>query len=207
MSAVVAAGLGLVVSALVALDKARTGCVSVQSRSTDRVDAPCVPPAGFIAGAVKFAVMAPAQWHGELVADLEAETPRLGKAHMVGIAGLPGADQAGLFGDKPEVGLVAVAAQFRKGQHALVDSVRFGLRRRFRDPRRKGRLVGRGCRFGISLGRSDGTEFGLKGLLDPAGVVSGERILRGQAVVGPAIEVLAYTSPSQFGQQLLAERR
>jgi hypothetical protein len=104
-----------------------------------RVDALCAPPNAFIAGAVKFAMMAAAQRHGELVADLEAETPGLGKAHMMGIARLPATDQAGLPGDKAEVGLVAVAAQLGEGQHALVDSGRFDR-----------------CRRGLDLGERDG---------------------------------------------------
>jgi len=75
------------------------------------------------------------------------------KAQMVGIARLPGTDQAALPGDKAEMGLVAVAAQLGKGQHALVNSGRFGLRRGFLDLRRKGSLVGGGRRFGyVSVG-------------------------------------------------------
>jgi hypothetical protein len=88
-------------------------------------------------------------------------------------SGLPSTDQAGLPGDKPEVELVAVAAQLGKGQRALVDAagsvsaVAAGISG-------EGNPVGRGRRFGyISLGRSDGAKFGLKGLLDPAGVVRG----------------------------------
>jgi hypothetical protein len=58
-----------------------------------------------------------------------------------------------LPGDKPEVGLVAVAAQLGEGQHALVDAGRFGRRRRRMDLRGRGGLIGRGRRFGcISLG-------------------------------------------------------
>jgi hypothetical protein len=139
----------------------------------DRIDTLCAPPVGFIAGPVQFAMMAAAQGHAEFVADLEAQTAGLCKAHMVGIAGLPGADQAGLFGDKPKVVLIAMAAQLRKGQYALVDFGRLGFRRH-RYLRRRGSFVGRGRQFArICLGRPDGAEFGLKGLLDPAGVVRG----------------------------------
>jgi hypothetical protein len=94
------------------------------ARCSDRVDPPRGPPAGFAVSAVQFTMMAPAQGHGEFIADFEAETSRLCKAHMVCIAGLPGTDQGGLPGDKPKVGLVAVAAQLGEGQYALVDGVR-----------------------------------------------------------------------------------
>jgi hypothetical protein len=96
---------------------------------TEGVDACRSPPTGFIASAMQFAMMATAERYGEFVADLEAETSGLRKAQMVGIARLPATDQARLSGDKPEVGLVAVAAQFPKGQHALVDFGRLGFRR------------------------------------------------------------------------------
>ena len=68
-------------------------------RGTDCIDTFCAPPAGFIAGAVQLAMMATAQRHGEFVAHLEADASSLRKPHMVGIAGLPGTDQAGLPGD------------------------------------------------------------------------------------------------------------
>jgi len=119
-------------------------------RGADRVDTFSAPPIGFIAGAVQFAMMATAERHGEFVADLDPETSGLRKAQRVGIARLPGTDQAGLPGDKAEVGLVAVAAQLGKGQHALVDSGQFGLRRGFLDLRRRGSLVGGGRRFAAS---------------------------------------------------------
>jgi hypothetical protein len=56
-------------------------------RGTHPIDSFCAPPIGFVAGAVQFAMMATAQRYGEFVADLEAETAGLRKAHMVGIAG------------------------------------------------------------------------------------------------------------------------
>ena len=101
------------------------------ARHANRVDARCGPPAGFVSGAVQLAMMSTAERHGELVADLEAETAGLREAQMVGIAGLPGTDQAWLFGDELKVVLIAVAAQLGKGQHALVDLVdwfRMGFR-------------------------------------------------------------------------------
>jgi hypothetical protein len=49
------------------------------------------PPSNFIAGAVKASVMCSAQWHGEVIADLAAESPELGKAQVVRIGGRAGA--------------------------------------------------------------------------------------------------------------------
>jgi hypothetical protein len=55
------------------------------------------PPNEFIAAAVDFAVMPPAQGDGELVADLASQSPTLGEAQMVGVRGL-GAAPAALAG-------------------------------------------------------------------------------------------------------------
>ena len=103
------------------------------ARDANRVDALVAHHLASLPARCSFAMMATAERHGEFVADLEAETSGLRKPQMMGIAGLPGTDQAGLPGDKAEVGLVAVAAQLGKGQHALVDSVRFDHCRRFLD--------------------------------------------------------------------------
>ena len=43
------------------------------------------------------------------------------EAQVVRVGGCAPADEAGLKGDKPQVRLVAVAAGFRKIEHALVD--------------------------------------------------------------------------------------
>ena len=91
------------------------------SRSVERINASRRPPLGFVAGAVQFAMMATAQRHGEFIADLEAKSSGLGETQMVGVAGLPAADHAGLFGDKAKVNFVALSAWLGKGQHAFVD--------------------------------------------------------------------------------------
>ena len=97
---------------------------------------------------------------------------------MRGAAGLPGTDQAGLLGNKPEMGLVAVAAQLGEGQHALVDGVGAVLWGLLSYPSQRGSLARRGRRFARScLSRPDGVEDALEGLLDLAGVVSDEGVL------------------------------
>ena len=53
--------------------------------SDGRIDASLFPPCGFIATAMDLAMMAPAQRHGELIADLAAERAVLREAQMMGI--------------------------------------------------------------------------------------------------------------------------
>ena len=81
------------------------------------------PPGDFIAGLVQLAVMPAAERDGELVADLEAQGSGLGKPQVMRIGRLPAADEAGLCGDKPQMGLVAQPPEFSDGENALVDPV------------------------------------------------------------------------------------
>lgn len=60
------------------------------------VDFSLLPPSQFITGLVQLAMVAAAERHGELVADLRADGARLRKAEVVGVAGLPSADEARL---------------------------------------------------------------------------------------------------------------
>jgi hypothetical protein len=61
------------------------------------------PPRGLIAVAMDFAMMTAAERNSEFITDLAAQGSALSKAQVMGIAGLPAADQAGLLGDMPEV--------------------------------------------------------------------------------------------------------
>src|ERR1700723_3666629 len=79
------------------------------SRGLRWINSGIAPLRGFIAVAVEFAMIAAAERDGELVADLSAKCPALGEAQVVGVAGLPAADQAGLRRDEPEVIAVADA--------------------------------------------------------------------------------------------------
>src|SRR5664280_1242299 len=72
-------------------------------------------------------MMSAAQRYGELVAYLEAETTSLCESQMVGVAGQPFTDQAGLFGDKSKVGLIAKTTGLRNSEQALVDSARLSF--------------------------------------------------------------------------------
>ena len=108
------------------------------------IDACFAPPSRFIAMAMQFAVMAAAERDGELVADLAAERPALGKAQMMGIAGLAAAEEARLLGDEADMLAIADAPRLGMGQHGFVDRP-CPRRRRFRDA-----LLRRG--IGFSLG-------------------------------------------------------
>jgi hypothetical protein len=66
----------------------------------ERVDSDFVPPSGFVAAAMKFAVVSAAQRHGKFVADLAGERAALGKAYVVRIRRPAAADQAGLLGNE-----------------------------------------------------------------------------------------------------------
>ena len=52
-------------------------------------------------------MMAAAERHGELIADLHADGAGLGKAQVMWVGGLPAADETRLRGDKLKVVLVA----------------------------------------------------------------------------------------------------
>ena len=67
-------------------------------------------------------MMSAAERYGELVAYLEAETASLCEAQVVGVAGQPFTDQAGLFGNKSKVDLVAKATRLRNVEQTLVDT-------------------------------------------------------------------------------------
>ena len=68
-------------------------------------------------------MMAPAQRHGELIADLAAERAMLREAQMMGVCRPAPANQTRLFGHEPDVLLVTKAARLGMGQPALVDAV------------------------------------------------------------------------------------
>ena len=67
---------------------------------------PSRPPIDFLAGPVQLPMMRATQRHGELVADLEAETAGLREPQMVRVAGLAAADEARLLGHEAQVLLV-----------------------------------------------------------------------------------------------------
>ena len=76
-------------------------------------------------------MVAPAQWHGEFIADLTAERGALRKAEMVGICWLPTANEARLLGDVSDVIPIPYPTGLWESQHGLINH---------RGPRRLSRL-------------------------------------------------------------------
>ena len=66
-------------------------------------------------------MVATAERDSELVADLAAQRPALGKTQMMCIAGLPATNQAGLLGDMPEVIAIANPPEHGQRQGSFVD--------------------------------------------------------------------------------------
>ena len=59
--------------------------------------------------------MRPAERDGEFIADLLSEPAGLRKTQMVRVAGFVAADEAGLFGNEPQMLLVQQPFGFRQG--------------------------------------------------------------------------------------------
>ena len=94
-----------------------------RSRSAGRIEPEFLPPPGFITMTMELAMMPPAKWDREFVADSSAEGPVLRKTQMMGIARLASTDQAGLLGDN----MIAIANPARLGmpQDRFIDRLRF----------------------------------------------------------------------------------
>ena len=82
------------------------------------------PPGLFIAKLVELSVMASAKWHGEFVADFEAQRSRLCKLQVMRIGGQISTDKAGLRSNKPQVRFVTQAFGFCNRQNAFIDLAR-----------------------------------------------------------------------------------
>jgi hypothetical protein len=86
-----------------------------------RINPGLAPPSGFIAVAMDLAVVASAQRNRELIADLAPERSALGESQVVGIGGLPAANEARLRGDVAHVVTIANPAGFGQRQQAFFD--------------------------------------------------------------------------------------
>ena len=88
-----------------------------------RIDSGLFPPRGFITTTMDLPVVAATQRHGEFIARLARKRAGLGEAQMMGIAGDPTANQTRLFGNEPDMVLVANPARLGMGQQAFVDAL------------------------------------------------------------------------------------
>ncbi len=80
-----------------------------------RIDASLLPPRRFVAAAMDLAMMAAAERHGELIADLAAKRLMLSKPQMMGIGGRTAANQTRLLGHEPHVLTVAKPTRLGMG--------------------------------------------------------------------------------------------
>ena len=80
----------------------------------DRIDFDAFPPIGFVTAAMNFAMMTSAKRNGELIADLTPHRAALGEAKVMGISGLPAADQTRVCGDKLHMIAVTVPSRLRQ---------------------------------------------------------------------------------------------
>jgi hypothetical protein len=96
------------------------------ARLSQGIDTASLPPCDFVRTVVNLAVMNAAQGHGKLITYLAADGAVLREAKVVGIRRVAAADEAWLFGNKFDVGLVPNSARLGKGQFVFVDDTGFG---------------------------------------------------------------------------------
>jgi hypothetical protein len=168
-----------------------------------------LPPLRLIALAVNLTMVAAAERHGELIADLAAEGAALGEAKVVWIAGHTAADQARLLGNEADVLPIAEAARFGERQDGLVDAsgrrLLFGLSERLRSCMIPGRFSRAGSWLigGSPIGwmGSKRRKLGLEDLLDALGVVCAKAVLGAQVAVGPQRRIIGRSDGADFCEQ------
>ena len=114
-----------------------------------RIDSRLAPPFGFIAMTMQLTMMTAAERHGELVADLPAERPALGKAQVMGVGRFTAADQTSLLRDKAHMVAIANAPRLGMGENRFIDRLAAGLSFWFRRVGFRNRLDRLDCRRGF----------------------------------------------------------
>src|SRR5215469_14808183 len=89
------------------------------------IDSLLVPPGAFVAAAMELAVVQPANWNGELVADLPPHRSLLGKFEVMGIRRAPPAHETGLRGHEPQMVAIAFADRLANGKDPVAGARRF----------------------------------------------------------------------------------
>jgi hypothetical protein len=90
-------------------------------RDRQGIDVDLLPPGGFVAVAVHFAVVSTAYGHCELVAHLAAERSLLREPEVMRFRRQASANDARLSGDQAEVKLIAIPTWLRQSKDAFVD--------------------------------------------------------------------------------------
>ena len=111
-----------------------------------RVDAGFAPPRRFIAMTMELAVMTAAERHGELVADLAAERPALGKAQVMGVGRFTTTDQTSLLRHKAHMVAIADAPRLGMRENRFIDRLAAGFSFWFRRVGFRNRLDRLDCR-------------------------------------------------------------
>ena len=86
--------------------------------NTFRLNTELCPPSHFVTGLMHVAMMGTTERHRELIADLEAEAPRLREAQVVGIRRLAATNDAGLRCNK--LAMAFVASPPRLWRHGII---------------------------------------------------------------------------------------
>lgn len=125
-------------------------------------------------------MVAAAQGHRELIADLATKCPALGKTQMMSVAGPASAHQTRLLGDKPHMVAIADAPRLGVHQHRFIDRWRWRGGLCLLAP--SIRSAGGRCilvRFRRSFREVDGKgeQFGAKRLLNVLGIGRVELVL------------------------------
>jgi hypothetical protein len=86
-----------------------------------RINSDLAPPSDFVAMVVDLAVVASAQWHGELITDLASERPILGESKVMCIRWTAPANQARLLRHKFNMHAVTDAARDWQRQDGFIN--------------------------------------------------------------------------------------
>jgi hypothetical protein len=173
-------------------------CFQPQCASGDRwIDTHPIPPSNLIATAMGFAMMAAAEWHGELIADFAAKCRWLRESEMVRICRASAANEASLLGDRLDMLAVANSARRSQCQPAFVDDhgpsfpasfgqTVFGFLRSFRGVCGKGR------------------DFQVEGLLNVLGIGRRQSVFGAKDPLSPTCSFIGGVETLHLGGQLVS---
>lgn len=153
-----------------------------------------LPPGGFVAPAMHFAVVGAAQRHGEFIAHLAAKRTQLREAQMVRIRRMPPADQARLFDHVSDMLAVADAPWLRERQNAFIDLWRVAW---------CGRAPIDGGVFGFRRGYRVRCQLRRKRCFDALRSGHGKSILCGQSPLRPLGSSINRGELRNFAQQFV----
>jgi hypothetical protein len=168
-----------------------------RSSGSSRIDTDLMPPCRLIAIAMRFAMMATAERHGEFVAHLSAKRSVLRKAQMMGVGGRATADQTWLFGNELDVLAIANSARFGVSKFAFVNGWRVGP---------SSQLTRSGFRaLADNAGTFELCELPLECLFNPLGISFNQRALVSEHAMRPCCGFLGRADILEFGRKAIVE--